>query len=256
MLRLKSAAKLNLFFRVLKKRSDGYHEIASLYQAIDLFDTLTFSRSDSDQFSCSFPELETENNLVLRALKLFRDRFSLPGIKIHLEKKIPLQAGLGGGSSNAATTLWALNELSNRPASLKDLTLMGALLGSDVPFFFSSGTAYCTGRGEILEPFILPSPIHGWIAKPPFGLSTPLVYQETKVEELVPDSSLFYNDLTPAAFRLEPRLQEFEKSLLNRGFETVSMTGSGTAFFCFGINADTQGLIPFTSIQREESFWY
>ena len=182
-----------------------------------------------------------------------------------------MQSGLGGGSGNAATTLWALNELTGRKATLDQLIAMGAELGSDVAFFFSQGTAYCTGRGEFLEPFDLPHPLEGWIAKPPFGLSTPLVYKETRVEELAPKDPIaslrsypqFYNDLESAAFRLEPRLLDCRGRLVQMGFKSVTMTGSGTAFFCIGdypnIN-DQYGLdlqmIPFLSLQRSEDAWY
>lgn len=201
----------------------------------------------------------------MKAIALFRSRFSFSfGVAIHLEKRIPSQAGLGGGSSNAATTLWALNELSGRPADLEELIEMGAKIGSDVPFFFSLGTAYCTGRGEHLSPFSLPYPISGWIAKPPYGLSTPLVYQETRVSELFDRDPLlslesypvFYNDLEPAAFRLEPRLLEFKKELEGQGFDSITMTGSGTAFFCIGGNPDKKGLIPFRTVSRAVADWY
>lgn len=148
-----SPAKINLFFRVLKKRDDGYHEIASLYQAIDLGDTLNITLNECDELSCSDPSLQTdESNLVLKAAALFRKKTALAlYIKVHLHKQIPIQAGLGGGSSNAATTLWALNKLANCPASFQDLALWSCELGSDVAFFFSKGAAYCTGRGELFS---------------------------------------------------------------------------------------------------------
>jgi len=261
-----SPAKINLFFRVLGKRSDGYHEIASLFQAIDLYDTLHLEPAPADSLTCTDLALPCDSsNLILKALQIFRLRFFLPfGVKIHLEKRIPIQSGFGGGSGNAATTLWGLNELAGRPASQGQLAQMGADLGSDVPFFFSNGTAYCTGRGEILEPYELPSPLRGWFVKPPFGLSTPLVYKETRVGELLPrdprktlaDFPCFYNDLEPAALRLEPRLAGLRKELEGRGFDSVTMTGSGTAFFCFGERGDASGLIPFRSIQRQSTGWY
>ncbi len=235
-----SPAKLNLFFRVLHKRTDGYHEIASLYQAIDLFDRLFFAWASSDLISCTDPAVPCDStNLVAKALTLYRRHYFVPPLHIHIEKHIPIQAGLGGGSSNAATTLLAVNQLMHNPASLQELIDMGAMLGSDVPFFFSSGTAYCTGRGEIIEPFQLPRPISGYLAKPPYGLSTPAVYHALRVEALHlrdPRESLhngpeFYNDLEAAAFLLEPRLQSLKNELLQH-FERVTLTGSGTAFFC------------------------
>jgi 4-diphosphocytidyl-2-C-methyl-D-erythritol kinase len=189
-------------------------------------------------------------------------------LKIHLEKQIPIQAGLGGGSSNAATTLWALNEFSGRLASLEQLIEMGSLLGSDVPFFFSLGTAYCTGRGEIFEPFELSTPLKGYVAKPPFGLSTSLIYKETEIEQLpqrdprkdLTAYPIFYNDLEWAAFRVEKRLFAFRKELKAIGFNTVAMTGSGSAFFCMGEPFFDQDksfpLIPFASVSRHADGWY
>jgi 4-diphosphocytidyl-2-C-methyl-D-erythritol kinase len=261
-----SPAKINVFFRVLRKRSDGYHEIASLYLAIDLCDRLFFVQDASDFLTCSDPNLSTgSDNLIAKALHLFRSRFPIPfGVKIHLEKNIPMQAGLGGGSSNAATTLWALNALAGRPASLNELIELGSALGSDVAFFFSQGSAYCTGRGERLEPHPLTRPMEGWIAKPPFGLSTPLVYRETRPEELPPRDPLAslagllsYNDLEPASFRLEPRLASFRGGLERMGFDSVTMTGTGTAFFCLGTPSRSEPwLRPFRSLQRPMNEWY
>ena len=261
-----SPAKLNLFFRVLRKRSDGYHDIASLFQAIDLGDDLFFETSDQDRLTCSDESLPCDaSNLIWKALMVFRMHYDCPPVHIHLVKKIPMQAGFGGGSSNAATTLWALNQWSHQRISSKKLQIIGAQIGSDVPFFFSTGTAYCTGRGEVVESTFL-SPFSGCWAKPSFGLSTPLVYRETRLEELDPVdpkialSSFFtsqpqyFNDLEKAAFRIEPRLIAFKNQLLS-DFQTVVMTGSGTAFFCFGKKHQNRS-IPFHSIARSENLWY
>lgn len=234
MIEIPSPAKLNLSFRVLRKRPDGYHDIASLFQAIDLVDRLFFSWGHFDQITCTNPLIPTDSsNLVSKALSLFRSRFPFSrGVHIHIEKVIPIQAGLGGGSSNAATTLKALNQLTGNPATQQELIDLGAQIGSDVPFFFSSGTAFCTGRGEIMTPYQLPAPLSGWIAMPSFGLSTPLVYQNTTLSELPQSySSPYFNDLEYAAFRLEPRLTAIKEALLKQ-FQIVTMTGSGTAFFC------------------------
>jgi len=260
---LASPAKLNLFFRVLRKRPDGYHDIASLFQAIDLFDRLFFSWTPQDEITCTDPTIPCDSsNLVAKALTQFRARFPTNSIRIHIEKHIPIQAGLGGGSSNAATTLWGLNELMGHPATLQQLIEMGSAIGSDVAFFFSTGTAYCTGRGEILEPFVLPKPLSGWLAKPTYGLSTPLVYKNTRIEELMPRdprealSSFpnYFNDLEIPSFRLEPRLIPLRDEL-QKSFQHVTMTGSGTAFFCLdGEPTPIDGVLffPFQSIQCQE----
>ena len=272
-----SPAKINLFFRVLYKRDDGSHEVASLYQAINLCDTLSVAFGEQDRFTCSNPALKMdEHNLVMKALSIFRSKTgNCTPIQIHLEKKIPMEAGLGGGSSNAATALWAFSKLLEIDVSLEELLSWGALIGSDVPFFFSSGTAYCEGRGEKLsEVQPLPSfssPI--WIAKPSkIGLSTPLVYSRC-TPELYPqkdpkDSLLsfytktpsFYNDLEAGAFALLPFLKEFQEKLLSMGFETVLMSGSGTAFFCIGaVHSSCMEGIEFFKVepmQRKSEFWY
>lgn len=226
-----------------------------------MFDRLFFSFADTDSITCTDPSIPCdETNLVSKALTLFRNRFPTPPIKIHIEKNIPIQAGLGGGSSNAATTLKALNQLLGNPATTAELIEIGAPIGSDVAFFFSSGTAYCTGRGEILAPFTLPAPLSGWLAKPTYGLSTPLVYKNTRIEELPPRDPLdalknypqFYNDLEIPSFRLEPRLPILCKQLL-QSFSTVTMTGSGTTFFCLdGKPKPIEGVtfIPFRSIEE------
>jgi 4-diphosphocytidyl-2-C-methyl-D-erythritol kinase len=257
-----SPAKLNLFFRVLRKRPDGYHDISSLFQAIDLFDRLFFSLSAQDELTCSDPSIPCDGtNLVSKAIAQFRKHADVPPVKIHIEKHIPIQAGLGGGSSNAATTLWALNELIGKPFTQTQLIEIGATIGSDVPFFFSSGTAHCTGRGEILEPFTLPEPLRGYLAKPTYGLSTPLVYKHTVISELpVRDPQpRFFNDLEIPSFRLEPRLAELRNEL-RKSFGEVVMTGSGTAFFCLkGVPVPIDGVtfVPFRSILRTDTgSWY
>lgn len=248
-----SPAKLNLNFQVLYKREDGYHEIASLYQAIDLFDRLFFSLSARDELTCSGIQIPTDHsNLIVQALTLFRTVCTVPPLKIHIEKKIPTQAGLGGGSSNAATTLFAINELLNQPLSKKQLIELASQIGSDVSFFFSSGTALCTGRGEIFEDQVLSAPLKGYLAKPHFGLCTKTVYQSVKITQ-PHQRGEFFNDLEAAAFTVEPQLAKIKRTLLSM-FKQVVMTGSGSAFFCLeGAPKPMEGVtfIPFRSIN-----WY
>ncbi len=243
-----SPAKVNLFFKVLGRRSDGYHEVASLNQVIDLGDVITLERSVQDTFTCSDPEIPLDHtNLVLKALALFREKTALNfPVSIHLEKKIPIQAGLGGGSSNAATTLFGLQLLSGLDLKEKTLQEWGSFLGADVPFFFSEGTAYCTGRGECIENIdSLMSLQRLWIAKPQEGLSTPAVYSHVQIRAEGHDATqalehaklgrlVSFNDLEEAAFSLLPSLNSYRQQLLELGFSKVVMTGSGSAFMCFG----------------------
>jgi len=273
-MRFFSPAKLNLFFRVLKKRGDGYHDIASIYQAIDLGDILDVELAEKDSLTCTDPTIPLDStNLILKAADLFRRKTGRNlHAKFHVEKKIPMQAGLGGGSSNAATTLWALNELSEKPATIEELIHWSGEIGSDIGFFFSQGTAYCTGRGEQINPLPSLPQTSLWLAKPSYGLSTPLVYQNCDLslfpprnpEDILIDflegKPLYFNDLEIPAFQLAPELLSFKQKLLRVGFEQVTMTGSGTAFFCLGEvqKPQIEGLqfYPAHFITRALKAWY
>lgn len=242
---LRSPAKINLFLRVLHKREDGYHELASLFQAISIFDILHISHSEVDSFTSSNPDLPMDDrNLVVKATHLFRRKTgeTFP-VSIHLEKHIPMQAGLGGGSSNAATTLWALNKMAGTRIDNAQLATWSSELGSDIPFFFSLGSAYCTGRGEIVKRVNIPiSKV--WIIKPPQGLSTPLVYKnidlarlikrdcEACLKDMIEGKAHHFNDLEDAAFQAMPELRIVKQQLQSLEFSSVLMSGSGTAFFC------------------------
>lgn len=267
--KLFSPAKINLFLRVLGKRPDGYHELASLFQAVSVGDELTLTPAKSDQFTCTTASVPCDrSNLVLRALELFRQKtgFTLP-LHLHLEKRLPLEAGLGGGSSNAATLLWGLKSLSGLPLSEEELASWGAELGADVPFFFSRGTTYCRGIGEILRP--LPFRAQQFLlAKPHGGLSTGAIFRaldlkrchredpELLLEEFLAGKPRYLNDLEEPACALMPSLRPFKESLT---FPEVGMTGSGSCFFCSG-----EGSLPasavyserVSAIYREEGSWW
>ncbi|KAA8492423.1 4-diphosphocytidyl-2-C-methyl-D-erythritol kinase, chloroplastic [Porphyridium purpureum] len=260
-LSLASPAKINVFLRILGKRPDGFHELASLFQAVSLQDNLHFERKDDDDtardsMECNVAGIPTDDsNLILKALAVFRERTGCTQkFHVKLDKRVPFEAGLGGGSANAATTLWAVNEMCGRPATDEQLAEFGAQFGSDISFFLSSGTAYCTGRGEILRslpPLTKPSAM--FIVKPNFGLSTGKVFQTMDYERLSKrDPELLLNEImesanegliSPAAclndleepsFRLEPKMGELKTKLASFGFDIVLMSGSGTSFFCIG----------------------
>lgn len=254
MLRLFSPAKVNLFLRIVSKRSDGYHNLSSVFQTISLGDTLTIEPHMHDELTCTDSLLPIDaSNLILKATELFRRKTGLKqGFKIHLIKRIPTQAGLGGGSSNAAAVLWACDQLANTRIPLATFKQWGAEIGSDIPFFFSQGTAYCTGRGESVYhlPALKGRPI--WIIKPPMGLSTPEVYRRLNFRDSISEKMIqgdldafllgslpYFNDLEKPAFEINPELHQLKVSLLESGFEVVLMSGSGSAFFCFG-----QGSLP------------
>mmetsp|Transcript_26330 Transcript_26330/g.57684 ORF Transcript_26330/g.57684 Transcript_26330/m.57684 type:complete len:355 (-) Transcript_26330:133-1197(-) len=300
-LELFSPCKINLFLRIIRKREDGFHDLASLFQAIGFGDTLELTPlvetteigEGSDEFTCNMPGVPVDStNLVLRALDLMREKTGVDMFfKTNLIKQVPAQAGLGGGSANAATAMWGANELMGRPASIEQLIEWSGALGSDITFFLSQGTAYCTGRGEILTPIDppLPTGTKVCIVKPDIGLSTPSVFKALDYDELSdmdPDDVLlpafldtvgvenvskhyYVNDLESPAFRCVPRLGELKESLLKvAGFKHVMMSGSGTSIFCVGEPDDRESFVKefgemddvqvFFSefIDREKEIWF
>lgn len=272
-LELFSPCKINLFLRIIRKREDGFHDLASLFQAIGFGDTLELTpleeqEEGADEFTCNMPGVPVDStNLVLRALELMREKTGVDMyFKSNLIKQVPAQAGLGGGSANAATAMWGANELMGRPASVEQMIEWSGALGSDITFFLSQGTAYCTGRGEILTPIDppLPTGTKVTIVKPDVGLSTPSVFKALDYDELsemdadevlLPafldtegvenvSGEYFVNDLEPPAFRCVPRLGELKKSLLKvEGFKHVMMSGSGTSIFCIGEPVDREAFL-------------
>ena len=267
-----SPAKINLFFRILHKREDGFHEVVSLYQAINLFDRIDMQRASVDRFTCNEGSLETQDNLILRAVQMFREKTKWQEpLHIHLDKHIPIEAGLGGGSSNAATALLMLCKLANIQLSLQELVLLGRELGSDVPFFFTKGTALGRGRGNELEEMeALPLPSL-WIVKPQFGLSTKAVYAAFKLDALSyrdvshdlasykQGNVVYYNDLEQAAFTIAPELHRIYVALQTSGFRHVVLSGSGTAFFCIGDVDKCYPALTYTAVQpirrKEDLLW-
>jgi 4-diphosphocytidyl-2-C-methyl-D-erythritol kinase len=269
-----SPCKINLFFHVVRKREDGYHDIVSVLQTLSFGDTITIEPSHSDQLSCSDETLPMDSrNLVVQAIDLFRNKTEIrTPIALHLEKKVPQQAGLGGGSGNAATTLWALNHLFCTNLSNQELISLAASLGSDTAFFLSGGTALCQGRGELLTS-LPPIPKQDlWIVKPQQGLSTPLVYKTLQVKEQQRDIDViitnyqsgqfsYFNDLEEPAFTLMPELSSVKKSLLDQGASHALLCGSGSALFCLGL--EKAPVVPShcqvyhcSFVNREESSWY
>ncbi len=249
-----SPAKINLFLYVTGRRPNGYHELCTLMHTVGYGDRLSISLAEQDTWSCSQPSLPMDShNLVVRALHLFRKETSLyHPIAIHLDKRIPMQAGLGGGSSNAATTLWALNQLHGSPVDIASLQQWGLQLGADVPFFFSEGSALCTGIGEILTP--QPKIQSRWFLHlPKVQLSTPRVFQQLKPPYEDPYYQLYYNRLESIALALEPSL-ELWKANWSTSYSHVFMTGSGSTFV--GTGGSHPDGIPVDAITRQSACWY
>ncbi len=256
-------AKLNLFLKVLGKRVDGYHELETLMVSVGLYDTLVFSDVPSGQLQLSCSDGGQRNswaparqlpgngsdNLVLRAAELLRSATGTSrGARIELVKRIPLAAGLAGGSSDAAATLWGLNRLWNLGLSIPELMSLAARLGSDIPFFLcSTPAAICRGRGEVVEPLPLPARFWFVIARPPTGLSTAEVFRHCRpspitwtAEELAQCLSrgrlqaaagLFHNALEEPAERLNADVTRLKTAFARQPFAGHMMSGSGTSYF-------------------------
>ena len=215
----KAYAKVNLTLAVGEKRPDGYHEVVSVMQRVSLHDTLTAEQTrEGITLTCSDPALPSgEENLVHRAASLFfRETGIAGGAALTLEKRIPSQAGLGGGSSDAASALLALRKLYAPALPDTELETMAAALGSDVPFCIRGGTQLATGRGEVLSP--LPPLTDGWfvIVKPTESFSTPAMYR--RLDELPPAC-------TPPLPPLQDGLPALAAGLFNR-FEAAIPAGS------------------------------
>jgi 4-diphosphocytidyl-2-C-methyl-D-erythritol kinase len=262
----KSCCKVNLLLNILGKRSDGFHELETVMQPVNFCDELIIERGGNGvRLSCSDKNLPVNSkNLVFRAAKIFLKAAKIrDGVKIHLEKKIPLAAGLGGGSGNAATTLLALNELFGKSLAAEKLCKIAAALGSDIPFFLQNKPALATDRGEKIQPLENFPALRGrafLLIHPGFGISTPWAYQNLaqfpealkgkkgraqKLISLLQTADLktaaaeFYNSLEAPALEKFPILGLFQEFLRENGALAALMSGSGSTTFaiCENISA-------------------
>jgi 4-diphosphocytidyl-2-C-methyl-D-erythritol kinase len=247
-LALEAFAKVNRRLLVLGKRPDGYHEIDTLFQTIDLADRLILEPAPDLTLSLDDPRLTAgEDNLVLRAARALQKAAGVSkGASLRLEKRIPWGAGLGGGSADAAAALHGLAALWELPAAPEALQPVAASVGSDVAFFLHGGRARGTGRGENVEP--LPDAPDEWLVLlfPPFGMATPDVYRALDAPEFARRSAsgVFArdrNDLEAAAERLRPELRVLREALLSAGAVAARLSGSGsTVFGLFGNEAEAR----------------
>lgn len=244
-------AKVNLFLEVLGKRADGYHEIATLMAAVSLFDTLELKPDHSGrvELACDHPDLGTgPENLVLRAAYLLQEHTGVAhGARLRLTKRIPLAAGLAGGSSDAAATLEGLNRLWRLNLRAEELAQLAARIGSDVAFFLQGPAGWCTGRGEQVTPVRLGGPFWAVLCCPPFGLATAAVYRHVSVPtvprsgERILDAAArgdvtgmgreLHNRLEAAAEQLQPALIDYRVRLRELGPAGVLLSGSGSTMF-------------------------
>ena len=246
-LHLESPAKVNLRLEILNKREDGYHELRTVFQKISLHDTLHFSLKKEKGISIAtdHPNLPVgKTNLVYQAAQsMLKASDYQGGVHIEIKKQIPLGAGLGGGSSNAATTLKALNQLLKKSLSKSKLMEMGLGIGADVPFFIWEGAAIGSGIGEKLKKVTLPD-LQYVLIYPNFEVSTRWAYQNfvltnqrihfnlhkfLKTPEGI--SSILFNHLEEVVSRKYPQIEVMKNSLLSRGALGALMTGSGPTVF-------------------------
>jgi 4-diphosphocytidyl-2-C-methyl-D-erythritol kinase len=253
-----SPCKVNLLLNILGRRADVFHELETVMHPLNLFDRLTFARGGRGvELACSDPALPADSrNLVHRAATAFLQAANInDGVRIRLEKRIPLAAGLGGGSGNAATTLLGMNELFDAPLSPVKLQEIAASLGSDIPFFLQNKPALATGRGEKIQPLDFFPALRDTVfllIHPGFGIATAWAYQNLsrfpaalngqpgraqKLVSLLQKGDLsaagaeFYNSLEAPALEKYPLLALFQGFLRSHGAAATLMSGSGSTTF-------------------------
>jgi len=252
-LKVKSYAKINLFLDIVFKRDDEYHEIKTIYQNISIFDELLFEKGKGSlELFCesSFPIPDDERNLIIRAAREIEKHCGerIKGLKINLKKKIPVGGGLGGGSSNAAATLNAVNNLFDFRYSTEELETLSARIGMDVPFFIKGGTAIGTGRGEIIKR--IENQLNPWVivAYPGTGISTSTAYSLFNKKKCRDDMSLkmqklidslkngdylgftksVYNSFENLLKEKYPWIEEMKQVLREVGCDGSFLSGSGS----------------------------
>jgi 4-diphosphocytidyl-2-C-methyl-D-erythritol kinase len=280
---LKSPCKVNLLLNILGKRADGFHELETVMHPVRVFDELTLERAPHGiHLTCSDSTLPTNaGNLVYRAAAAFLPKAGIKdGVRIHLVKNIPLAAGLGGGSGNAATTLLGLNELFQRPLSAETLDELAATLGSDVPFFLQTKPALATGRGEKVRSLDSFPALRGaafFLVHPGFGISTAWAYQNlarfpealngrpgrgeklvTRLQaaDLPAAGAEFYNSLEAPALEKYPVLALYQEFLRGNGAAATLMSGSGsTTFAVFSNSSAAEGVVDKFKAQFGTTCW-
>ena len=262
----KSHCKINLLLNVVGQSDDGFHELEMLMLPVPIFDRLDFELANSGiGLTCNQPGIPTDSgNLAWRAAESFASKAGITdGVRIHLEKTIQAEGGLGGGSGNAAATLLALNELHGQALGQATLHELAAELGSDVPFFLQSQTAVARGRGEMIEPVAPLAAFDGkslLLVRPGFGVPTPWAYQalakfpEAKSRPpgqadelarrlangtLTEAADAFYNSLEAPVFNKFPLLKLMKEHALASGAEAALLCGSGSTFFAICPDAAT-----------------
>lgn len=267
---LPAPAKLNLSLRVVAKRPDGFHEIDTLMVKLPgLADVIDFAGADQFSFRCNAPGVPDDgNNLVVKAVKAYEAASGIScRCSISLTKNVPHGAGLGGGSSDAAATLSGLNRLHDFKLGVEALHEIAAGLGSDIPFFLTTGAARCTGRGENIQPVPSPPALPVLLLKPSFNVPTPDAYQRWSLSREIPGIRYaaqdiggipLVNDLERPVFEKHRFLAEMKDWLLGRR-ETVAalMSGSGsTVFAVLQESADADALATAARAELDPTLWH
>jgi len=262
-------AKINLSLKILGRRDDGFHEIETLIVPISLSDEMKIEKNEGGiEFRCDDPFVPlSDDNLVIQAAKSFFVATELePAVSIELKKKIPLGAGLGGGSSDAASTLLALNHLFEANLTHDELAELGATAGSDVPFFVFESPAICRGRGEVVTPIQLPERLSILLLKPAFVVPTQLAYSRWQDSREIPDvpyaaqqfaDQTFINDLEHPVFEKFVFLARLKIWLLKQPeVGAALMSGSGsTVFAVIRPNADADLLATRAKSELDAELW-
>jgi 4-diphosphocytidyl-2-C-methyl-D-erythritol kinase len=264
-------AKINLSLKILGRRNDGYHELDTFIAPVSLCDEIKITRRSARtgiEFRCNDPSVpQGDDNLAVRAAKVFFTATGIePRISISLKKKIPHGAGLGGGSSDAASVLLALNDLFETKLPREALTEMAEPIGSDAPLFIFQSAALCKGRGEIVTPVKLKDRLHVLLLKPGFGVSTPEAYSYWQRSQEIPGvhykaqefaDLTFVNDLERPVFEKFVFLAQLKMWLLNQSeVGAALMSGSGSTLFAvMRENADADSLVKRAKTALDPELW-
>lgn len=249
---IKAPAKINLALDVLRKREDGFHEVEMIMTTVDLADRIELEFLEEDKIVVDVSEgfvPSDSRNLAYKAAQLLKERFNVyKGVKIYIQKNIPVSAGLAGGSSDAAATLRGLNQLWGLNLTLAELAILGAEIGSDVSFCVYGGTALATGRGEKIRHISAPPPCWVILAKPQMGVSTSEVYRNLILNDLSHPNIMemisaieqrnypmicqkLGNVLETVTFKAYPEVSRIKEQMIRFGADGVLMSGSGPTVF-------------------------
>lgn len=270
----KAYAKINLGLDVLRRREDGYHEVKMIMQTVDIWDVLTFSRSEKPGITLSVNKEElpaSKDNLIYRAAELVMQKYNIQdGVIISLEKNIPIAAGMAGGSTDAAAVFHGLKELFSLEMSVEEMQKLGVKIGADVPYCIVGGTALSEGIGEILSPLPAPPDCVLVVAKPDINVSTKFVYENLHANELKvhPDidgmiDAIREGDLSGITERMGnvletvtvkeyPVIEEIKSLMKQAGAENALMSGSGPTVF--GIFTDRESAKAAAKQIKEKGF--